>query len=173
MILQRLNNMKNGLVIADSGPIFSLALIDKLDVLYGLFDYIRIPQAVWNEITYDETKQDYKKLYNFFKDKTCQISGINELTFVMDYGESESLILYKELQADFLLIDDKKARKIAENLDINCIGLIGLLSIAKEKGLIAKLRPIFDKFLQNKRFYSVDLLNAVLMAKGEEIINLK
>ncbi|MCX6221086.1 MAG: DUF3368 domain-containing protein [Bacteroidia bacterium] len=165
--------MKNGLVIADSGPIFSLALIDKLDILYGLFDNIRIPQAVWKEITYDETKQDYLKLYNFFKDKTCQISGLNELTFVMDFGESESLILYKELQADFLLIDDKKARKIAENLDINCIGLIGLLSIAKDKGLIGKLRPIFETFLQNKRFYSVDLLNAILMAKGEEIISYK
>jgi len=25
--------MKNGLVIADSGPIFSLALVDKLDLL--------------------------------------------------------------------------------------------------------------------------------------------
>ncbi|HEY5511469.1 MAG TPA: DUF3368 domain-containing protein [Prolixibacteraceae bacterium] len=165
--------MKNGLVIADAGPIFSLALIDKLDILYGLFDDIRIPQAVWNEITYDEIKPDYQRLYNFFKDKTCQISGLNELTFVMDYGESESLILYKELQADFLLIDDKKARKIAENLDINCIGLIGLLSIAKDKGLIEKLRPIFDTFLQNKRFYSVELLNDVLMAKGEEIISYK
>ena len=165
--------MGNGLVIADSGPIFSLALIDKLDILYGLFDNIRIPQAVWNEITYDKTKQDYQKLYNFFKDKTCQISGLNELTFVMDYGESESLILYKELHADFLLIDDKKARRIAENFDINCIGLIGLLSIAKDKGLIGKLKPIFETFLQNKRFYSVGLLNAVLMAKGEEIISYK
>jgi uncharacterized protein len=35
--------MKNGLVIADSGPIFSLALIDKLDILNALFYSIRIP----------------------------------------------------------------------------------------------------------------------------------
>lgn len=162
--------MKNGLVIADSGPIFSLALIDKLDILNELFDYIKIPQAVWDEITYDKTKPDYHKLYDFFKDNTCQISGLNELTFIMDYGESESLILYKELQADFLLIDDKKARKIAENLQINCIGIIGLLSTAKDKGLIGKLKPIFETFLQKKRYYSVDLLNAVLTAKGEKTI---
>lgn len=165
--------MKNGLVIADSGPIFSLALIDRLDILAELFDYIKIPQAVWGEITYDNTKSDFQKLYEFFKDRTCQISGLNELTFMMDYGESESLILYKELQADFLLIDDKKARKIAENLNINCIGIIGLLSIAKDKGLIGKLKPIFETFLQNKRFYSVDLLNSVLMAKGEKTMDFK
>jgi len=173
MIARSLDRMKNGLVIADSGPIFSLALIDKLEILIALFDDIKIPQAVWDEITYDKTKSDYQKLYNFFKDKTCQITGLNELTFVMDYGESESLILYKELQADFLLIDDKKARKIAENLSINCIGIIGLLSIAKDKGLIKELKPIFDTFLQNKRFYSIDLLNAILISKGEQIISYK
>jgi len=162
--------MSNGLVIADSGPIFSLALINKLDILNKLFEDVRIPTAVWNEIIYDKSKQDFLIIYNFFKDKTFQISGLNELTFVMDYGESESLILYKELNADFLLIDDKKARNIAENMDINCIGLIGVLSIAKDKGLIKQLKPIFESFLQNKRFYSIDLLNTILTSKGEEII---
>ena len=33
--------MKNGLVIADSEPIFSLAIIDKLDLLSELFDEIK------------------------------------------------------------------------------------------------------------------------------------
>jgi predicted nucleic acid-binding protein len=165
--------MKNGLVIADSGPIFSLALIDKLEILNDLFDSIKIPPGVWNEITFDTKKPDYQKLYNFFKDKTCQISGLNELTFIMDYGESESLILYKELEADFLLIDDKKARKIAETLNVNCIGIIGLLASAKDKGYIEKLKPYFEMFLKNKRFYSIELLNAVLTAKGEEIISYK
>jgi len=165
--------MKNGLVIADSGPIFSLALIDKLEILNELFDDIRIPTAVWTEITIDKSKSDYQKLYNFFKDKICQISGFNELVFVMDYGESESLILYKELQADFLLIDDKKARKIAETLNVHCIGIIGLLSTAKDKGLIEQLKPYFETFLKNKRYYSIDLLNAVLTAKGEKTIDYK
>jgi len=163
--------MNNGLVIADSGPIFSLSIIDRLDLLNALFDHVKIPKAVWDEITYDKSKPDYQKLYDFFKDKTCQISGINELTFLMDYGESESLILFKELKADFLLIDDKKARKIAENLDINCIGIIGLLSVAKDKGLIDQLKPIFETFLQNKRYYSIDLLNNILSSKGENLLH--
>lgn len=162
--------MNNGLVIADSGPIFSLALIDKLDILNIIFDDIKIPQAVWNEITYDKAKPDFNKLHSFFKDKTCQISSFNELTFVLDYGESESVILYKELQADFLLIDDRKARKIAENLGVNCIGLLGILSIAKNKGLIKSLRPIFETFLQNKRFYDIELLNSILKLNGEDMI---
>ena len=41
--------MRNGLVIADAGPIFSLALVDKLSVLDQLFDDIRISKAVWRK----------------------------------------------------------------------------------------------------------------------------
>jgi hypothetical protein len=85
----------------------------------------------------------------------------------MDFGESESVILYKELKADYLLIDDKKARKIAESFGLNCFGTIGLLSAARDKGLISKLKPHFETLLQNKRYYSISLLNAIL-AKHQE-----
>jgi len=110
--------MSNGLVIADAGPIFSLALVDKLDVLDKLFDDIRISKAVWEEISSDDTKPFHARIFSFFQNKVETIKGRNDLTFIMDYGESESVILYKELDADFLLIDDKKARNIAENYNI-------------------------------------------------------
>ena len=163
--------MQNGLVIADSGPIFSLALIDKLDILDALFDKVKIPLAVWEEITFDSTKADYKNIFSFFKNRIQRIKGFNELIIIMDSGESESVMLYKEMQADFLLIDDKKARSIAEKFDINCIGVIGLLAVAKDKGLINELKPLFETFLRNKRFYSLELLNAILIKAGEERIN--
>jgi predicted nucleic acid-binding protein len=159
--------MKNGLVIADSGPIFSLAIINKLSLLVELFDDIKISQAVWNEISNDDTKPCHASICQFFKERVAQIKGFNELTFVMDYGESESVILYKELQANYLLIDDKKARSIAENFDVNCIGTIGLLLIAKEKHLINSLNPLFEEFIKNKRFYSTELLNNILIRSGE------
>ena len=61
--------MKNGVVIADSGPIFSLAFVDKLELLHLLFDDVKIPQAVWNEISQDESKPYHNRIYTFFKDK--------------------------------------------------------------------------------------------------------
>ena len=165
--------MKKGLVIADSGPIFSLAVIDKLEILNILFDSIRIPYAVWEEITLNKTTEQYQKIHSFFQDKTQQIVGFNELAFLMDYGESESVILYKELQADFLLIDDKKARRIAENFGLNCLGTIGLLSVARDEKIISELRPLFEIFLENKRFYSITLLNTILTKHKEGRINYK
>ncbi|KOS04692.1 nuclease [Flavobacterium akiainvivens] len=159
--------MKNGIVIADSGSIFSLAVINRLDILETLFDQIKIPNAVWEEITLDKTTEFYPAIDAFFKDKVTAITGFNELTFIMDYGESESVILYKELRANFLLVDDKKARTIAESLNINCIGTLGILSTAKTKQLIPDLRPVFIELLANKRYYSIDLLNKLLKIHQE------
>jgi len=65
----------------------------------------------------------------------------------------------------------KKARNIAENFGAKCIGALGLLSVAKDKKLISELRPIFEEFLKNKRFYALNLLNAILEKNDEEKIN--
>lgn len=162
--------MKNGIVIADAVPIISLALVDKLDILDNIFDEVKIANAVWEEITRDENKRFVERLKPYFKDKICKIKSFNELTFVMDYGESESLILYNEIKADFILIDDKKARNIAENFGAKCIGTLGLLSVAKDKNLISELRPIFEEFLKNRRFYALNLLNVILEQNNEQKI---
>lgn len=162
--------MKNGIVIADAGPIISLALLDKLELLDELFDDIKIANAVWEEITLDDSKPFVSRITHYFSDKICHISSFNELIFMMDYGESESILLYKELDAQFLLIDDKKAREIAETLSINCVGTLGLLSVAKDKGLITALRPIFIDLIKHKRYYALPLLNAILEQKHEDKI---
>lgn len=162
--------MKNGIVISDAGPIFSLAVLQNLNLLNRFFDEIHIPTAVWEEISLDQSTIHFKQISDFFKDKVVKIEGKNHLTFVMDYGESEAIILYQELEADFLLIDDKKARTYAENLGINCIGTLGILIKAKDKGFVENLRPLFQNLLNNKRYYSVKLLNSLLLKFGEKEI---
>ncbi|MGY6561409.1 MAG: DUF3368 domain-containing protein [Luteibaculaceae bacterium] len=72
-----------------------------------------------------------------------------------------------------MLIDDKKARNIAENFGIKCIGTLGILSVAKDKGLIDELRPIFLSFLENNRYYSVNLKNKLLERHNELKIKFK
>lgn len=163
--------MDHELVVSDASPIFSLAVIGKLELLTQLFSKVFIAQAVWEEITRDETTFGYQLIVDFFENRVKKITGFNELTFVMDHGESESVMLYKELEADYLLIDDKKARKLAENLGIQCIGTLGVLLLAKERGLIGPLKPLFEQFLANKRYYSVALLNSLLARYGENMID--
>lgn len=155
------------IVIADTGAIISLIHIKSLFLIEKIFDDFYIAKAVWIELNnYDNPDFDNLILTDL-KPKVKEITSRNHLSVIMDYGESESAVLYEELQADYLLIDDNKARLIAESLEINCIGTLGVLVKAKQSGLLKELKPLFEKLLQSGRYFSKELLNDIL-TKTEE-----
>jgi len=43
--------MREGIAIADSGPLIAFSRINRLELLHELFLKIIIPVAVWNEVT--------------------------------------------------------------------------------------------------------------------------
>lgn len=159
------------IVVADTGTLISLGLAGKIEIIDQIFDEFYIPTAVWKELEKYENPAFPKIYRNQLKSNTLQIKSKNHLALLMDYGESESVILYHELDADFLLIDDQKARIMAESLGVNCIGSIGLLLVAKQKGLLKNQHSIFQIWLENERYFSKNLLNEVLIKSGEEPIN--
>lgn len=82
-------------------------------------------------------------------------------------GEIEAMALYKQLSADVLLIDDHRARVIAEHNHIKCIGALGLLLVAKQRGKLTAITPYIQKLRQSSVFYSDELLESVLKLAGE------
>ena len=158
------------LVIADTGVLISLGLVGHIDLVEKVFGNFYIANAVWEELQAYENLEFEKSLLSLLEKHVRKIKSRNHLSVIMDYGESESVILYEELNADYLLIDDNKARIIAESFDLNCIGSIGLLVKAKQKGYILDLKSIFEKWLKNERFFSKKLLNEILLQTGEEPI---
>ena len=161
---------KKYIVISDASPIISLAVIQKLDILTKLFDKVYIPNAVWEELVEAKLTEDIAQIKPFFRDKVMRLKSLNYLFPFVDYGESEAILLCKEINADFLIIDDKKARQIAELIGVECVGTIGVLFEAKQKGFIKELRPLFVKLIKNKRYYSKAILNSVLIKAGETAI---
>jgi predicted nucleic acid-binding protein len=85
-------------------------------------------------------------------------------------GEKEAIELFKELNADALLVEDKDARQFAELNGITCVGTPGVLVFAKRKGLISALRPLFSELLAKNRYFSVSLLNQILIANNEALL---
>jgi predicted nucleic acid-binding protein len=94
----------------------------------------------------------------------------NQIEYISLDSPKRARKFKNDLNADFILIDDKKARNIAENFGAKCIGTLGLLSVAKDKKLITELRPIFEEFLRNRRFYALNLMNAIHEQNNEERI---
>ena len=155
------------IIIADTGAIISLGHVNKIDLIEKVFGECFIAHAVWDELMNYEHPDLKVEIFDKLKEKVVKIKSKNNLSIIMDYGESESVILYEELQADYFLIDDNKARVVAESLNVNCIGSLGLLIKAKQKGYIKELKPIFEKWLSSGRYFSYDLLNKILLNFGE------
>lgn len=160
-------------VIADTGALISLGLVGKVGLIEMVFGELYIAEAVWEELqNYDNPEFD-RNILKELESRVVNIKSRNHLSVIMDYGESESVILYEELGADYLLIDDNKARIVAESLGVKCIGSIGLLIKSKQKGLLKELRPIFEYWVENGRYFSKKLLNNILEEEGEVLMTEK
>jgi predicted nucleic acid-binding protein len=67
-----------------------------------------------------------------------------------------------------LLIDDKAGRQAADKLNIPVTGVVGILLLAKRKGLIKNVAEIIEKIRNNGYWLSDEVINAAKLYAGEE-----
>jgi predicted nucleic acid-binding protein len=132
-----------------------------------------IPQAVYDEIVnvgyLVPGTTEVQNLSWINVDLVSNKNQVNELLNELDFGEAEAIVLALELNADLLLLDERKGRKVAQNLGIKKItGLLGVLLEAKQKGLIANIKPIIDQLITDNNFWiSNNLYQKVIQISGE------
>lgn len=156
------------LIVADSSALIALATCDGLDLLLQVYKDIKIPEAVYAEIVAPE-KSYADALGAFLADRVVKVVSIQKKfnTTGLGRGEVEAMSLYNQISADILLIDDQKARSIAEQNEITCIGVLGFLVIAKQKGVIEKIAPYVQKLKDSPIYYADELLKRVLQVAKE------
>jgi predicted nucleic acid-binding protein len=154
------------IIVADTGPLISLAVIDKLELLDSLFTGLAIPETVWRELEKNIEKMSIPKASRF-KSNIVSLQNSLYITAGLDLGEKEAIQLLEEIHADELLIDDNDGRVYAESRGILCTGTLGVLTEAKSEGLIPLLKPVFEELLIKRRFFALPLLNAILVDNDE------
>ena len=70
------------------------------------------------------------------------------LELQIDKGESSAIALALETSDSVVILDDYKARKIAERLGVTLTGTIGVIIKAKLNGTISSIKPILEKIKQ-------------------------
>lgn len=159
------------IVVSDATPLIALARIGQITLLHSLFGKVYVPQAVYDEVVTHAPHHpgaDQVRQADWIEVRAPgDRSKVTYLRIDLDLGEAEALVLAEELAADLVLVDEMKARLAAETLGLRFIGTVGLLLLAKRRGLVAQVLPMLDD-LRAKRFrLSEKVYQAVLRQAGE------
>ena len=156
------------LVVADSSALIALATCDGLGMLLQVYDDVRVPQAVYNEVI-GRRKPQSATLETFVAGRVIHVEPSRWVCAAggLGQGEIEAMALYRQISADVLLIDDHRARVVAEHNHIHCIGALGVLLLAKQTGNIEKIAPYVQKLRSSPIRYGDALLNKVLELASE------
>jgi predicted nucleic acid-binding protein len=147
--------MSREIIIADASCLIVLQNIQELSILRKLFGEVFITQEVEKEFGFD--------LPEWIKVKTVQNkTQQNALKLILDEGEASSIALSLETKDSLLIIDEKKGRRIAQELNLKIIGTLGIILRAKEKGLVNSIENVLEK-LENAEFWISPNLKAKIL----------
>lgn len=147
-------------IISDTSCFIVLEKINELDLLYKIYGQIITTNEVAAEygqplpdwIIIKETSDKYRK----------QILG-----FQLDKGEASVIELAIETPGSTIILDDLKARTVAQKLGIEITGTIGVIVKAKQNGVISSIKPYLDKIRKNGFHLTDEIEKQALLISGE------
>lgn len=163
---------EDGPVVTNSGPLIALATVGQLDILYGLYTEVLVPQAVWREVTEAGAGRPGARelsLTSWALKTALDQSPDRLLTEELGAGEADAIALAVQRKARLLLMDDRRARRVAElAYGLPVKGVAGIVVAAKRGGLITAARPLLE-MMQGRGYYlSPRLIARACVEAGEE-----
>ena len=162
-------------VIADAGPLMTLAKLNVLPLLKKLYGTVLISRTVYNEVVTEGLARGYPDagmIQRFWEQQQWrpQVVKPEELPLDLqqaglDIGERESVFLALREKATLLLVDDEAGRSVARERKIRVKGTIGVLVEAFKKEYLdfAELELLFAQIEQRDDIWiSAELCRLVL-----------
>lgn len=159
-------------VVSNTGPIIGLSSIGQLDLLPSLFGTVLIPEAVYLEVVEAGSDRpgatELRAAQWVVKETVDPLSDLL-LAGELGAGEAEAITLARKRNARLVLLDERRARRIAAlayHLDVK--GSAGVLVLAKKKGLIPSVRPLLEAMRDRGYFLSQRVIDAACLAAAEQ-----
>ena len=131
---------------------------------------IIVPRAVWAEVTgarTDAPGASEVAAQPWIEVMKADSQVVAPLLILVGQGEAEAMALAQREASAVLLMDDLRARKLADRLGLRRMGTVALLGRAKRERLIPKLKPALDALLASGIFIRQELIAAALKEVGE------
>lgn len=125
-------------IISDTSCFIILTNIGELELLHKLYGQVVTTIDIASE--YGETLPGWVEIVTVTDKSKQQL-----LELQIDKGESSAIALALETPNSTIILDDNKARKIANQLGLTYTGTIGVIVKAKLQGLIPSIKPIIEK----------------------------
>ena len=145
--------------VTNSTCLIALGRINTLDLLPKVFAAILAPPAVSTEFG---IALDWLRVQAPSDDAL-----VKALATQLHAGEAEAIALAMELGDATIILDDKKARRIASDLGLRVTGTLGVLVRAKRQGVVPAVKPLLDR-LETAGFYTNEPLREKALALARE-----
>ena len=159
-------------LVFNASPLIVLAKSGLLDRILPLGNRVIIPRPVADEISAVRDPQDPAAAWLREPAAQLHLTDAPECSpFVgaWDLGIGESSVIMLSLEGDGrqAVLDDLAARRCASALGIKVIGTIGLLLLAKQRGLIPAIQPALQSVEDAGLFLSRAQRELILSRAGE------
>jgi predicted nucleic acid-binding protein len=163
--------LKEGPIVCDAGPLIGLASVAQLELLPSLYRRILVPEQVLAEVMQSGAGRvgaieigsaDWLEVV------PSQGQPDALLTAELGIGESAVLSVAVQLRAPLVLIDERRARRIAAQIySLAVRGTAGILVEGKRAGFVPEIRPLLDGMVRRGYYLSTRLIEFACQAVGE------
>jgi predicted nucleic acid-binding protein len=147
-------------IISDTSCLIVLSKIGALELLQKVYGHIITTSDIAKE--FGESLPEWviiKEVVDIFKQKILELQ--------IDKGESSAIALAIEMTDCTLILDDFKARKIAQQLGLTITGTIGVIVKAKLEGKIASITPYLEAIKSTNFRISTEIEQQALKEANE------
>lgn len=153
-------------VVTNTTPLITLAGVKLLNLLADLYGEIWTPRTVVDEYQ-AKAPPDEPDIASLPWLKIVDNVRIDPMLPLLDAGEAAAISLAQTLKARLILLDERKARRIATRMGLPIAGTLAVLLRAKQHGLIATVHPYIIQMQSQGRRFHPDLIARFLEEAGE------
>jgi len=161
-------------VVSNTSPLLNLAIVGRFSLLRDQFREIWIPPGVFEELRVKEDLPGTQSMREAIEAGWLRVEKVRELPVVqvlqrdLDKGEAEAITLALQMKAEWILLDEREARRVAKRLGLKVAGVLGILFRARREGKLSSLERAMKELREKAGFrIGADLFAELVREAGE------